>query len=78
MQNDSLQLLVAAPVVEAIDTTAAGDTFNGGIAVAIAYEMDWNSAIQFACRAASISVTRLGHRLRALSKRDLKRSESTL
>ncbi len=59
-QNDHLSLLVDAPVVEALDTTAAGDTFNGAIAVAIAERMDWEKAIQFACQAASISVTRLG------------------
>lgn len=59
-QNDSVQLLVAAPVVEAIDTTAAGDTFSGAIAVALAEGMDWEKSIAFACNAASISVTRLG------------------
>jgi ribokinase len=52
--------MVAAPLVEAVDTTAAGDVFNGALAVAIAEEMDLKEAVEFACRAAAISVTRMG------------------
>jgi ribokinase len=59
-QNSSLKLKVDAPVVRAMDTTAAGDTFSGAIAVAITEKMDWKDAIQFAVKAASISVTRMG------------------
>jgi ribokinase len=43
-----------------MDTTAAGDTFCGALAVAITENMDWEKAIRFAVKAASISVTRLG------------------
>jgi ribokinase len=43
-----------------VDTTAAGDTFNGALAVALTEDMGWEQAIQFAVMAASISVTRLG------------------
>ncbi|MCX6221124.1 MAG: ribokinase [Bacteroidia bacterium] len=46
--------------VKAIDTTAAGDCFNGALAVAIAEGADLVSAITFANKAASISVTRMG------------------
>lgn len=60
LQNESQRFLIEAPIVEAVDTTAAGDTFSGGIAVAIAEGTGWDEAISFACRAASISVTRLG------------------
>ncbi|HMH22518.1 MAG TPA: ribokinase [Puia sp.] len=59
-QNDILRLKVDAPVVQAIDTTAAGDVFSGALAVAITEEIDWERAIKFAVAAASISVTRLG------------------
>ena len=45
------------PVVE---TTGAGDAFNGGLAVALAEEMPIDKALSFACAAASISVTRKG------------------
>jgi ribokinase len=60
LQTSALKILVGAPSVKAVDTTAAGDTFSGAIAVAVAEQMDWEKALQFACRAASISVTRLG------------------
>ncbi|MDZ4708589.1 MAG: ribokinase [Saprospiraceae bacterium] len=46
--------------VQAIDTTAAGDVFNGALSVALAENKSWKSTIEFASRAASISVTRLG------------------
>ena len=51
---------VPAPKVDAVDTTAAGDTFNGALVVALAAGKDWHSAIEFAVKAASISVTRMG------------------
>jgi ribokinase len=46
--------------VEAVDATAAGDTFNGALAVALGERMDIDAAVGFANLAASISVTRLG------------------
>lgn len=52
--------LVEAPVVKAVDTTAAGDVFNGALAVALEKNSDWHSAARFACQAASLSVTRMG------------------
>jgi ribokinase len=54
------ELMVPAPVVKAVDTTAAGDVFNGALAVALAEGMDMADAVDFGCRAAAISVTRLG------------------
>jgi len=47
----------AGPVVE---TTGAGDAFNGGFAVALAEGKDIVAATRFACAVASISVTRYG------------------
>ena len=47
----------AGPVVE---TTGAGDAFNGGLATALAEGMDLVEATQFACAVAGISVTRPG------------------
>lgn len=49
-----------APKVAAIDTTAAGDTFNGAFAVFLAEGNTVEDAIKFAITAASISVTRHG------------------
>jgi ribokinase len=46
--------------VKPIDTTAAGDVFNGALAVAISEKRSLKEAIDLACKAAAISVTRLG------------------
>jgi len=51
---------IPAPEVETVDTTAAGDVFNGALAVALAEGKDLVDATTFACSAASIAVTRLG------------------
>jgi ribokinase len=59
-RNKEHKFLAPAPSVEAIDTTAAGDVFNGAMAVALVKDLDWHQAIRFANRAAAISVTRLG------------------
>ena len=59
-QNENVSLRINAPVVTAIDTTAAGDTFSGALAVALTEKMSWEEAIKLAVAAASISVTRLG------------------
>lgn len=52
--------LVETVKVDAVDTTAAGDVFNGALAVALSEGKNMEDAVRFACRAASISVTRLG------------------
>lgn len=49
-----------APVVRPLDTTAAGDTFAGGFAAALARGCSEREAIIFGQRAAAISVTRAG------------------
>lgn len=46
--------------VEAVDSTAAGDTFNGALAVALAEGKAVPEALRFANAAAALSVTRLG------------------
>lgn len=46
--------------VKAVDTTAAGDTFNGALAVALAKGSGLKSAVEFALKAATLSVQRLG------------------
>jgi ribokinase len=43
-----------------VDTTGAGDAFNGGFAVALAEGKDIVDATRFACAVAGISVTRHG------------------
>lgn len=46
--------------VKAVDTTAAGDVFNGALAVAFAESHNLQSSVRFANAAAALSVTRLG------------------
>jgi ribokinase len=52
--------LVPAFKVEAIDTTAAGDVFNGALAVALSENKTIIEAAKFANAAAALSVTKLG------------------
>ncbi|MEG9437538.1 ribokinase [Edaphobacter sp. HDX4] len=52
-----LPAIDAGPVLE---TTGAGDAFNGGLAVALAEGRGLEEAARFACAAAGISVTRAG------------------
>ena len=54
------QYHVPAFPVEAVDATAAGDTFNGAFAVALAEGKPVDQALRFASAAAAISVTRRG------------------
>ena len=55
---DSMVDMVPAIKVEAVDTTAAGDIFNG--ALTVAEGRDLREAVRFACKASAISVTRVG------------------
>ena len=45
---------------EVVDTTGAGDAFNGALAVALANDFSYKDAILFANKVAGISTTRLG------------------
>lgn len=59
--SDAAQSLsIPAFPVTARDTTAAGDTFNGALAVALAENQSVEDALRFASAAAALSVTRRG------------------
>ncbi|HME57159.1 MAG TPA: PfkB family carbohydrate kinase, partial [Terracidiphilus sp.] len=45
---------------QVVETTGAGDAFNGAFAVALAEGMDLVEAARFCCVAAGISITRPG------------------
>ncbi|MFD5799429.1 ribokinase [Streptomyces diastatochromogenes] len=53
-------LVVPAPRVKAVDSTAAGDTFVGALAVALAEEKPVREALSWAAAAAALSVQREG------------------
>ena len=57
--NGSSHSIPAFPV-KAVDTTAAGDAYNGAFATALMLGMEQNAAARFAAAAAAISVTRSG------------------
>lgn len=57
--------------VEARDTTAAGDTFNAGLAVALSEGAQIETALRFANAAAAISVTRVGAQASAPSRKEV-------
>jgi ribokinase len=60
LKSESFTGMVAGRKVTPIDSTAAGDVFNGALAVAIAEGKNLKEATEFANSAAAISVTRLG------------------
>jgi len=60
IKSDNFTGLIPGIKVIPVDTTAAGDVFNGAIAVALSEGNDLNEAVVFANKAASISVTRMG------------------
>jgi len=58
-ESDSGEL-VPGFEVQAVDTTAAGDVFNGSLAVGLSEGLPLGKAVRFANAAAALSVTRLG------------------
>ena len=57
--------------LRALDTTAAGDIFNGALAVALAEGNPLESAVRFANAAAAISFTRLGAQVSAPTRAEI-------
>jgi len=62
---------VPAFAVNAVDTTAAGDVFNAGLAIALAEGSPFPHALRFANAAAAISVTRRGAQTSAPSRAEV-------
>lgn len=63
--------IISGYKVEAKDSTAAGDVFNGALAVAIAENKSLDEAIRFANGAAAVSVTRMGAQPSAPSREEI-------
>jgi len=60
LYNDTYNEHIPGDKVKAVDTTAAGDIFNGALAVALSEGRDLIEAVRFANKAAAVSVTRIG------------------
>ena len=60
LYSESVKKMIPGYKVNAVDTTAAGDTFNGALAVALLEGIEMEEAIVFANKAAAIAVTRPG------------------
>ena len=71
--DGTVSSLLPAPEVKAVDTTAAGDVFNGALAVALAEGRPHAEAILFANHAAALSVTKLGAQSSAPGREETER-----
>lgn len=60
LYENGVSEIIPAHKVSAVDTTAAGDVYNGALCAAIAEGMPLGDALRFATKAAAISVTRAG------------------
>lgn len=60
IKNKDLSLIVPSFKVKAVDTTGAGDSFNGCLAVALLDGLNIVEAAKFANAGAALSVTRIG------------------
>ena len=62
VHGDTIVEQTAEKVADVIDTTGAGDAFNGFLATALAKGLTFREAAEIACAAATLSVTRSGAR----------------
>lgn len=58
--TDSMEYVIDPIKVNVVDTTGAGDAFNGGLATALAEGLDVVQAVRFANATGALSVTKLG------------------
>ncbi|KXX70981.1 ribokinase [Flammeovirga sp. SJP92] len=60
VSTSTIKEYFSAPKVEAVDTTGAGDVFNGALTAHLSKGQSFEDTIQFALKAASKSVTKAG------------------
>ena len=71
LSTGAISKVIPGIQVKAIDTTAAGDVFNGAVAVSVAEGKGLEEAIVFANKAAAISVTRMGAQASAPFRKEI-------
>jgi ribokinase len=60
LATEDQEVLIPAKEITALDTTAAGDAFNGALAFALAEQAPWVDAVRFANSAGALAATRMG------------------
>jgi ribokinase len=60
IKNRNIEKHIGAFKVEALDTTAAGDTFCGALAARLSKNEDWGNVLTFASAASALCVTKMG------------------
>ena len=70
-KNADDQFTITPPKVTAIDTTAAGDVFNGALVVFLSEGRSWRESIDMASKAAALSVTRMGAQTSAPKRQEI-------
>jgi ribokinase len=68
---DGMQAAFPATKLDAVDTTGAGDTFMGILAAELFEDAGWETAIERACRGASLACMRVGAQTGMPSKADV-------
>jgi ribokinase len=71
LYNDAGGKHIPTKKVKAVDTTAAGDVFNGALAVALSENRTLEQAAEFANHAAAISVTKMGAQASAPYRKEM-------
>jgi len=71
--SDDFSGPVSAFDVKPVDTTAAGDVFNGALAVALSEGETLELAVKFASAAAALAVTKLGAQPSAPARKEIER-----
>ena len=72
IKSDTFTGMIPGIKVKPVDSTAAGDVFNGALTVALSEEKTLEEAVAFANKAAGISVTRMGAQASAPYRSEIK------
>ena len=71
LSTPTVRQMIKPFTVNAVDTTAAGDIFNGALAVSLSEDTGLLEAVHFASAAAALSVTKLGAQPSAPKRREI-------